>query len=45
MEILHGLGVLDESALVRLAPYRVPDVHNVRGRVVGHLRPAFTYGG
>jgi L-asparaginase II len=44
MEVLRGLGVLDEAALARLAPYRIPDVRNVRGRVVGRMQPVFTYG-
>jgi L-asparaginase II len=44
MEVLRGLSLLDEPALARLDPYRLPEVLNVRGRVVGHMTPLFTYG-
>jgi L-asparaginase II len=41
LEVLRQLGVLDEQMLEALAKYRRPAVRNVRGDVVGEIRPCF----
>ena len=41
IESLRQLGVLDETALVALAPYARFDVRNHRGDLVGEVRAAF----
>ncbi len=40
LALLDHLGVLDEAACAALAPFRRPEIANVRGTVVGALRPA-----
>jgi L-asparaginase II len=44
MEVLRGLGLLEGETGQRLTTHSRPEVHNVRGRVVGEMRPTFTYG-
>jgi L-asparaginase II len=41
IEALRQLGVLDDSALEALAPYRSFPIRNHRGDLVGEVRPEF----
>ena len=40
--VLDQLGLLDARRRAMLDPYREPELKNVRGNVVGHIRPVFT---
>lgn len=40
--VLDQLGLLDARQRALLEPYRQPDLKNVRGSVVGQIRPVFT---
>jgi L-asparaginase II len=40
--VLDQLGLLDARQRALLEPYRQPDLKNVRGNVVGQIRPVFT---
>ena len=40
--VLDQLGLLDAARRAQLEPYRQPELKNVRGSVVGDIRPVFT---
>lgn len=43
-EALRQLGVLSDADLDRFGPLARPEIRNVAGRHVGHVRPAFRLG-
>jgi L-asparaginase II len=44
VDVLRQIGALTENELVALAEYRAPAVLNHQGKLVGRLRPVFSFG-